>query len=235
MQLFFTILQPPCFSHVVDYMNKDYEKQESTEEYTEIILREDKTLQKCLKEDHILIEDIIDFKKYSIVDNDRPRVCADRLDGVLLTGLFWTKTITLHDVKKIMKDTHIFTNEEGKEEIGFTTKESANLVLKTSETIDWYCHSKEDNYMMDLLSKITKLAIDYSCITYDDLYKIDEEKFLHILKNCHYDDIKELLTIFRTVKKEVIRYIELKNIKIRDLNPLLNGKRLKSLNEEQEI
>ena len=27
----------PCFSHVIDYMNKDYENQESTEEYTEKI------------------------------------------------------------------------------------------------------------------------------------------------------------------------------------------------------
>ena len=31
----------PCFSHVIDYMNKDYAEQESTEEYTEDILRND--------------------------------------------------------------------------------------------------------------------------------------------------------------------------------------------------
>lgn len=31
----------PCFSHVIDYMNEDYEKQESTEEYTEEILKQD--------------------------------------------------------------------------------------------------------------------------------------------------------------------------------------------------
>ena len=34
----------PCFSHVIDYMNEDYEKQESTEEYTEYILRNDEYL-----------------------------------------------------------------------------------------------------------------------------------------------------------------------------------------------
>ena len=37
---------------------------------------------------------IIYFKKYSIVDNDRPKVCADRIDGVILTGIGWTKNIT---------------------------------------------------------------------------------------------------------------------------------------------
>ena len=61
----------PCFSHVIDYMNKDYENQESTEEYTECILRRDKYLQKCLEEDNIAIDDIIDFKRYTIVDNER--------------------------------------------------------------------------------------------------------------------------------------------------------------------
>lgn len=77
----------PCFSHVIGYMNQDYEIQESTEEYTEEILRKDNYLQKCLKEDNIDIDDIIDFKKYTIVDNDRPKVCADRIDGVILTGI----------------------------------------------------------------------------------------------------------------------------------------------------
>lgn len=87
----------PCFSHVIDYMNKDYEKQESTEEYTEKILRNDEYLKKCLKEDNIEIEDIINFKKYNIVDNDRPKVCSDRLDGVILTGISWTKNINYEE------------------------------------------------------------------------------------------------------------------------------------------
>ena len=35
----------PCFSHVIDYMNKDYENQESTEEYTSEIIKQDHKLQ----------------------------------------------------------------------------------------------------------------------------------------------------------------------------------------------
>ena len=76
----------PCFSHVIDYMNEDFLEQESTEEYTEYIMKNDNYLKQCLKEDNIDIHDIINFKKYSIVDNDRPKLCADRLDGVILTG-----------------------------------------------------------------------------------------------------------------------------------------------------
>lgn len=69
----------PCFSHVIDYMNQDYEKQESTEEYTEHILKSDKYLIECLREDDIDINEIINFKKYSVVDNDRPKVCVIEL------------------------------------------------------------------------------------------------------------------------------------------------------------
>lgn len=222
----------PCFSHVIDYMNKDYQNQESTEEYTEKILREDKILQQCLEEDGIPIEDIIHFKNYSVVDNDRPKVCADRLDGIILTGLFWTKTITIDDVVDIINDTTIFINEQREEEIGFSTRKIAMQVLETSEIIDQFCHSVEDNYMMDLLSNITRLAIDSSYITYDDLYILDEEKLIHLLESCGHDKIKESLAIFKTVRKSDILKVELNNVKVRDLNPLLNGKRLKSIKGE---
>ena len=84
-------ISTPCFSHVIDYMNNDYIEQESTEQYIKDILDKDEHLLEYLKEDGILLEEIIDFKKYTIVDNNRPKLCADRLDGVILTGVFWTK------------------------------------------------------------------------------------------------------------------------------------------------
>ena len=37
-------ISTPSFSHVIDFMNKDYEVQESTEEYTEKIMKKDKML-----------------------------------------------------------------------------------------------------------------------------------------------------------------------------------------------
>lgn len=216
----------PCFSHVIDYMNKDYENQESTEEYTEKILKEDTYLNQCLKQDNILLEDITNFKKYTIVDNDRPKLCANRLDGVILTALFWTKTIDINDVEKIINDTKIFINEERNKEIGFNSTAIANLVLESSKTIDIFCHSNEDNYMMELLAQITREAIQNKYITYNDLYILNEKQLIDILKNCNNKEITEKLTKFMNIKKEDIPEINLSNIKIRALNPLVNGKRL---------
>ena len=109
----------PSFSHVIDYMNKDFERQESTEEYTEEILKNDKYLSRCLEEDGILLDEVSSFKKYSVVDNDRPKLCADRLDGIILTGIGWTKDISLDDIDRILSNMCLYNNSDNELEIGF--------------------------------------------------------------------------------------------------------------------
>lgn len=217
----------PCFSHVIDYMNQDYEKQESTEEYTEYILKKDTYLLECLKEDNIAIDDIVNFKKYSIVDNDRPKVCADRIDGVILTGIGWTKNITKQDIKQIIENMCIFKNEHNEDEIGFSSLDIAKKVLEVSESIDIYCHSKEDNYMMQLLADITKLAIERNYLFYQELYSYSEEELFNLLKEQNDEELQRLIKKFKTIRKEDIPNIELPKVKVRSLNPLVNGKRIK--------
>ena len=217
----------PCFSHVIDYMNKDHEKQETTEEYTDFVIENDIWLCHCLEEDGIYLGDIVDFKKYSIVDNDRPKACADRIDGVVLTGIGWTKNISKNDIKNIVMAMRMFKNENEELEIGFNSLEVAKLVLKVSESIDSYRHSKEDFYMMELLAKITKYAIDMNIICYDDLYKLNEKELFNILEESSDLYLKELIMEFKTKKKEDIEDVKVSNVKIRDLNPLVNGERLR--------
>ena len=218
-------ISTPCFSHVIDYMNQDYEKQESTEEYTERILRSDRYLIECLKKDDIDIEDIITFKKYSVVDNDRPKVCADRIDGIILTGIGWTKNINKVDIKNIVQDMHIFLNEDNEDEIGFKSLEVAKKVLEINESIDMYCHSGEDNYMMQLLAKIAKLSIDRNYITYEELYIYNEKDLFSLLKEQKDSELQELISEFENKKRIDIPVAEMPKIKKRDLNPLVNGNR----------
>lgn len=217
----------PCFSHVIDYMNEDFEKQESTEEYTEEILRNNEHLKKCLEEDNINIGDIVDFKKYTVVDNDRPKVCADRVDGVVLTGIGWTKNIDKDDIDRIVDDLVIYKNDSEEDEIGFKSLDVAKKVLEVSESIDIYCHSNEDNYMMQLLAKITKMAIERKYITYEDLYYFNEEELFKLFKRKRFKEFRELINKFETVRLKDIPDTKLANVKIRDLNPIVDGKRMK--------
>ncbi len=215
----------PCFSHVIDYMNEDYEKQESTEELTEDIIKNDKYLLKCLKEDNIDVDDIINFKKFGIVDNDRPKCCADRLDGVILTGIGWTKNINKDDIKKIINDVRVFKNEDNEDEIGFTSRDIVSKIIDVSKSIDLYCHTNEDNYMMQLLATITKLSIDRGYITYDDLYSLNEIELFNKLKNSKDKELLDKISLFENINIDSIPKIELPNVKVRVLTPLVNGKR----------
>lgn len=217
----------PCFAHVIDYMNKDYEKQESTEEYTERIIKSDKYLSKCLKKDKIDVNSITNFKNYTVVDNDRPKMCADRFDGVILTAIGWTQNIGKDIIYDAVKDICLLRNEFGEEEISFNNKNVALQILEISESIDLYCHSKEDNYMMQLLADIAKLAIDCHLFTYDDLYLKNEEEIHNILGNCKDKELNELYNKFRNIKKKDVPEIALPYVKIRDLNPIVLGKRVK--------
>ena len=215
----------PCFSHVIDYMNKDYATQSSTEEKTKEILENDLYLLTCLKVDKINLEDIIDFKKYSIVDLERPSLCADRLDGIFLSSLFWTQKMKINDIKNILDNTTIYQNKNHEDEIGFKNYDVGQLVLQNNDLIDLYCHSNEDNYMMELLAKITKYSIKKNIITYDDLYLLSEQDLINKLLNSNDEIILSLWQKFTTIKQKDIIKIDLPNVKKRIINPLINGQR----------
>ena len=220
-------ISTPCFSHVIDYMNKDYLKQESTEEKTEEIIMNDKYLLECLDIDNISVLDIINFKKYSVVDLDRPMMCVDRLDGVILTGYAWTKNLDMDDIRNIILNLEVNKNEYEQDEICFKDIDIAKLVLKNNELIDIYCHSNEDNYMMELLAKITRRAMNIGIISYESIYLLNEEEIFEIFKKSCDRELISLLEKFKNIKLNEIDNIDIPNAKIRYLEPVVNGKRLK--------
>lgn len=222
-------ISTPCFSHVIDYMNDDYELQESTEEKTEEILMKCYNLKSILKRDGLEFSDIVDFKKYSIVDNQRPKLCTDRLDGIILTSLAWTKELKFESVEEILDNVEVFKNEDNEDEIGFKDYKIAHKICDLNSIINCYCLSNEDNYMMELLSKITKYSIEKGYITYEDLYSFDENMLMIIFKGNALTDriLSDMLRKFETIKKYQIEEIELPNVKKRTLKPLVNGIRMK--------
>lgn len=215
----------PCFSHAIDYMNGDYAKQESTEANTALILQSDWHLQQLLAMDNIPLTAIVNYKQYSLVDNERPKVCADRLDGLILTGYAWTKDLSLYDVFLIINNLKVM-NINGEAEIGFDSMPVAEKVWATSENIDQFCHSREDNYMMQLLANITQLGLNLGLYRYENLFTYNEEELMQILNDCKDAKMQALLKQFTQMKREEIQDLEMPYIKKRSLNPLVNGERL---------
>ena len=121
----------------------------------------------------------------------------------------------------------VFVNEDREEEIGFKNLDIARKVIDVSNSIDVYCHSKEDNYMMELLASITRMSIDKRMITYEDLYRYNEKELFDLLNKTEYVDIHNLVDKFKNIKLEDIPKLDMPKVKKRDLNPIVNGTRIK--------
>ena len=211
------------------YMNKDYANQESTEEYTEEIIKNDKELRRCLRIDKLKYSDICDFKEFSIVDNKRPKLCADRYDGLILTGYNWTKSIELSDILEFTDNLCLHMNEDNILELGFKDRDICNRVLKVSDEIDLICHSNEDNYMMELLADITRITISKNIIEYKDLYYLTEVELFDKIRNSDDDELLKLLDKFYNIKASEIPDTIMIDVKKRDLNPLCYEGRIKNI------
>lgn len=226
LQALFHDISTLVFSHVIDYMNKDYIYQETTEEFTELILKSDKKLLEYLELDKIPLDNLVNFKFSTIVDSPRPKMCADRLDGIILNGSYWTKTLNKKDIFNIIKSTELYINEESIPEIGFNNITAYNKVVETNDLTNIEMHSNYDNYMMELLANITRHLINKEYIKYEDLYFLTENKIFELINNIEDKEIKEYIFLFKNIKKEEIPLVKQGEIKERKLKPLLNGKRL---------
>ena len=226
LQALFHDISTPVFSHVIDYMNKDYIYQETTEEFTELILKSDKKLLEYLELDKIPLDNLVNFKFSTIVDSPRPKMCADRLDGIILNGPYWTKTLNEKDIFNIIKSTELYINEESIPEIGFNNITAYNKVVETNDLTNIEMHSNYDNYMMELLANITRYLINKEYIKYEDLYFLTENKIFKLINNIEDKELKEYIFLFKNIKKEEIPLVKQEEIKERKLKPLLNGKRL---------
>ena len=216
----------PVFSHVIDVMNGDAVKQESTEEKTYEILSTCEKLQQLLYEDGIRLEDICDFKKYTIVDLERPKLCADRLDGTLSTAMAWANIADARSCEYILKSLIVEKNEDSEEELAFDNYQAASYFKEISDMVNKLTHSKEDKYMMNLLARVVRRCIELKLFRYDDLFVMTEHQVIDIIEgNVKNDiDLLDLWIEFKTTSDvgEHMNY----ETKEKIINPLILGKRL---------
>ena len=212
----------PCFSHVIDYMNHDYLKQESTELLTREMLLQDDFLINTLPNN---VETIINYKEYSVVDNDRPKLCADRLDAVILNSYGWIKDIDKDDIDNIISNIYLEKNEDNEKEIAFKDINVARRVKELNDSINIAMHSSSDIYMMQLLADIVSESIDKNILNYEDLYKLIEVDALNAISSANDRSINNKLNLFFSIKEKDIPKTNVK-VKDRCLSPLVRKRRL---------
>ena len=220
----------PVFKHTIDFMNGDYETQESTEELTSKIITESKEIMALLKRDKIEIEEVADYHLYPIADNDTPRLASDRLEYTLSNGLgaAGEKQWGLEEVKEIYQNIEVQRNEDDIEELGFKNKEIAEKFTATMSKLSSSYIENRTKFSMQFLADIMKKMSEKNLITKEDLYKLSESEVIKKIENCEQDNISKCFEVWKnaTVIKESEMPIEDKycvsiKAKIRYIVPLV--------------
>ena len=172
----------PVFAHVVDFLRGDYLMQESTEDGTRSIIERDEALQDVLSAYGLNTDDVCDYHRYPIADNDSPRLSADRLEYTL-GNLLNYRIRTPDEVKAYYADLSVGTNEDGEPELVFSdARRAEDFALASLECSKIYV-SDEDRYAMQMLSELLRDAIRGGVLTEADLLTTEPEVIAKLLRN----------------------------------------------------
>lgn len=192
----------PAFKHCIDFMNGDYEKQESTEELTTKIISDSKEIMNLLNRDGIKIEEVSDYHIYPIADNDTPQLAADRLEYTLSNGLGVRKHLwDLEDIEEIYNNIEVQKNEKGIEELGFKDINIAEKFVHTMSKLSMIYISSETKYTMQFFADIVKKMYEQKMISKKDLYELSEQEIINKIEKCDYDNISQCFNIWKNATK----------------------------------
>lgn len=226
----------PCFAHTIDYVLGDYKTQESSENYRRNILLQDKELLQMLKEDKIEVEELEDLSSFPILENKSPRLCADRLDGVLHTCAIWLHTHSLNEINEVFQGLSVIENN-GSLELGFTNEDRA---LKFSQMVMVYAKELQSNrnkFVTQYISDMIKLLIEEELITFEDLYTKKESEIVSLLEMFpSWQVFKNATIIISSDIKPVDVYSVSIDVKKRNVIPLVsingNAMRINEINAD---
>ena len=164
----------PVFAHVVDFLKGDYLVQESTEDGTRAAIEADEMLQRALKAHGLTTDDVCDYHRYPIADNDSPRLSADRLEYTLGNLLNYRIRMP-EEVRAFYAGLSVGTNEDGAPELTFSDAKRAEDFAFASLACSKIYVSDEDRYAMQMLSELLRDAIALSVLSEADLYTTEPQ------------------------------------------------------------
>ena len=164
----------PVFAHVVDFLRGDYLRQEATEDGTRELIEASGELQALLRTYGLGTDEVCDYHRYPIADNDSPRLSADRLEYTLGNALQFGFA-ELPELAELYADLAVGKNEDGDAELCFRTPRLAlrfaELALRCGRV--YVCD--EDRYSMQRLSELLRSAMESGVLTERDLLTTEPE------------------------------------------------------------
>ena len=172
----------PVFSHVSDFRKGDALTQTATEAPTATMLRADKTLNALLAKDGLTVAQVEDYHIYPVADNEIPRLSADRLEYMFPSGMALDGSWTMEEIHRCYGDITILKNEDGADELGFCTKETAELYCERFCMIGHILQLNEDKMTLHLLGAVMNIAEKLGVLTESDFMSLSEREVIEKLE-----------------------------------------------------
>lgn len=218
----------PVFKHVIDFLNNDHEKQESIEERTTEIIKNSKEIMSLLKRDGIKLEEVNDYKKYPVADNETPKLSADRFEYTFSSGLVFHRVWNLEDIRECYNNISVLTNEVGISELGFNDLKIGEKYISIISNLWPVWISNADKSVMQYLADTIKVMVNKKYLTIDDLYKYSEQEIIERILKCEDKYISESFIKFQNMTEVHDSDVEIKDkycvsikAKRRYINPIV--------------
>ena len=164
----------PVFAHVVDFLNGDHLRQESTEAGVAECLAASPEICALLNRYGITLEAVSDYHCYPVADNDAPALAADRLEYTL--GNLWNYGFAdLDEIRGAYEDLSVGTDEAGQNELVFRTPETAVWFAQAALKNSRIYIADEDRFAMQALADLLRTAVERGAVCYEDLWSKERE------------------------------------------------------------
>ena len=116
----------------------------------------------------LAVDDVCDYHRYPVADNDSPRLSADRLEYSLGNAIRWG-FLTREEIAAIYGDLRMGVNEEGAPELVFGNPAPASRFARAALECSKVYVSDEDRYSMQALCELIGRAMKTGVLSPADL------------------------------------------------------------------
>ena len=158
----------PTFAHSVDFLRGDSLHQEATESGTAQVILQSEEICGLLTRLEIPVEDVLDYHRYPIADNESPRLSADRLEYTL-GNLLNYRLRPVTPLRLYYQALCVTENEDGKAELAFSDAAAAIDFGFDALSCSRIYVSDEDRYAMQMLAELLGRAMKRGVLQESDL------------------------------------------------------------------
>ena len=173
----------PVFSHVSDFRKGDALTQTATEAPNEKMIRHDKALLSLLQQDGLKVDDVVDYHKYPVADNEIPQLSADRLEYMYPSGMALDGSWILEEIARTYNDLAVLKNEDDEDELGFCTLAIAEEYCRHFCMIGHILQLNENKLALHFLGQIMNRAVVLGILTEEDFMTLSERAVMEKLES----------------------------------------------------